>query len=51
MDMDILYPYGIGAYTEKAVYTAIVLHLCLICTINWEEFEEHVNKQVDIQRG
>ena len=25
-------PYGIAAYTDKAVYAAIVLQLCLICT-------------------
>ena len=25
-------PYGIAEYTDKAVYAAIVLQLCLICT-------------------
>ena len=30
---DLIYiPYGIAEYTDKAVYAAIVLQLCLICT-------------------
>ena len=28
----ITFPYGIAAYTDKAVYAAIVLQLCLVCT-------------------
>ena len=31
-DISLYIPYGIAEYTDKAVYAAIVLQLCLICT-------------------